>query len=215
MKHVRNLFAALMMVFAAHALAQSEGGAEYTPLEPAQPTHTGKKIEVLEFFYYGCPHCFAMHPKLTAWEEKMPQDVQLDFVPVAFGDNQLPMAYAFYSLKTMRDLNKISAAQFKQLHEKLYEALNVQRLNLNDMDKIADFVAQQGVDRSEFVKNYTSYFVRTKVEQSRQMTVRYQISGTPTVVVEGKYMISPLQPDDTIRVLNQLIDKVRKERGKH
>lgn len=206
MKHLRRVFAALMILFAAHALAAPGADPEYTVLQPAQPTGSGNKIEVLEFFFYGCIHCFHLHPKLSEWQKTMPKDVKLDFVPTVFNPNWEPMAYTYYALKAM--------GQLKQLDDTLYNAWNRENTILVDKDDIANFVAKQGVDRQAFLNNFDSFSVRSDVQRSKQMVVQYHISGTPTLVVEGKYVISGLEPEETIRVLNEVIKKVRKERGR-
>jgi protein dithiol oxidoreductase (disulfide-forming) len=203
MKLIRRFLAVLTILVAVNASAYAE---EYAMLIPPQPTHTGKKIEVLEFFFYGCIHCFHLHPELSKWEQTMPGDVSLDFVPVHFNPSWEPMAYTYYALKAM--------GQQKRLDDKLYNALNQDGLPLYNMDNIADFVAKNGVNRAKFVKYYQSFSVQSEVERSGQMTTAYQIEGTPTIVVDGKYVITGLEPADTIRVLDQVINKVRQERGK-
>lgn len=202
MKLIRRFLAALMLLLAVNASAYAD---EYSMLIPPQPTHSGKKIEVLEFFFYGCIHCFHLHPYLSKWEQTMPNDVALDFVPVHFNPNWEPMAYTFFALKAM--------GQQKRLDDKLYNALNQDGLPLYSMDNIADFVAKNGVNRAKFVKYYQSFSVQSQVERSGQMTTAYQIEGTPTIVVDGKYVITGLEPADAIRVLDQVIRKVRQERG--
>lgn len=206
MKQIRRILAVLSMLLAASAFAQSSQDPEYTVLNPPQPTNSGVKVEVLEFFFYGCIHCFHLHPKLSQWEKTMPRDVQLDFVPVAFNPNWQPMAYTFYALKAI--------GQLKALDDKLYQAWNVDNMILVKRDEIADFVAKQGVDRQKFLDSYDSFGVGSDVKRSNQMMKEYQIGGTPTLVVDGKYAISGLGPDETIRVLNELIRKARKERGR-
>lgn len=206
MKHFRKLFAVLTMLFAVQAFADSEPIPDYTLLNPPQPTKRADKIEVLEFFFYGCIHCFHLHPKLSEWEKKMPRDVQLEFVPTIFNPSWEPMAYTYYALDLM--------GQRKRLDDKLYNAWNIDNNILTETDKIADFVAQQGVDRQRFIDFYNSFSVQSEVKRSKQMVVQYHISGTPTIVVDGKYAIAGLQPEDTIRVLNELIKKVRYEHGK-
>jgi thiol:disulfide interchange protein DsbA len=207
MKHIRKFSALLLMLFAATAFADTAED-EYTMLNPSQPTSSGKKIEVLEFFFYGCPHCYHLQLSMREWEKTMPRDVQLDFVPVAFAPSAEPMAYTYYAITAM--------GQRKKLHEKLYEAWNVDRLFLTETDKIADFVAKQGVDRQRFLDFYNSFSVQSEVKRSKQMTRTYQIEGTPTLVIDGKYVvINQEKSEDTIRILNEVIEKVRKERGKH
>jgi len=206
MKHFWKFAAALVMLFAATAFADPAEGT-YSMLNPPQPTHSGKKIEVLEFFFYGCPHCYHLQVALRDWEKTMPKDVQLDFVPVAFAPSAEPMAYTYYALQEMKLRDK--------LHDKLYDAWNVDHLYLTETDQIADFVAQQGVDRQKFLDFYNSFSVRSEVMQSKQMVRSYQIDGTPTLVVDGRYIVPSLGPENTIRLLDEVIAKVRRERGKH
>ena len=202
MKLIRRFLAVLTILLAAQTAACAEG--DYALLMPPQPTHSGKKIEVLEFFFYGCIHC--LHPYLNKWEKTMPGDVSLEFVPVHFNPSWQPMSYTFYALKAM--------GEQKRLDDKLYNALNQDRLPLFDMDSIADFVAKNGVNRAKFVKYYQSFTVQNEVDRSGEMTTAYQIGGTPTIVVDGKYVITGLEPADTISALDKVIDKVRRERGR-
>ncbi len=206
MKHIRKFIAVMMVLFTATAFAQSEGAQQYTMLNPPQPTSTGKKIEVLEFFSYVCSHCYDLHPKLSAWQKSMPKDVQIDFVPVSFYPQWEPMVYTYYALAAMN--------KQKQLDDALYEAWH-NKEPLYELDQIADFVAKHGVNRQEFIDDFKSFSIQSGVERSKQMTRAYQIEGTPTLIVDGKYVITGMEPDDAIRVLNEVLKKVRKEHGKH
>lgn len=205
MKHIRKFIALLLMLFAATAFADPAEGQRYTELNPPQPVSTGKKIEVLEFFSYVCSHCYDMHPSLSAWQKTMPKDVQIDFVPVAFYPQWEPMVYTYYALAAMN--------KQKQLDDALYDAWH-NKEPLYNLDQIADFVAQHGVNRQEFIDTFNSFSVQASAERSKQMTHAYQVEGTPTLVVDGKYVISGLEPDEAMRVLNELVKKARKEHGK-
>lgn len=206
-----NLFKKIMTALLFAMLVQTPAWAEeekYTLLNPPQPTQSGNKIEVLEFFFYGCSHCYHLHPSLSAWEKQKPKDVELDFVPTIFNPQWEPMANTYYALESMN--------KRKQLDDTLYNAWHDNTI-LIEADKIADFVAQHGVDRQQFLAEYNSFTVQSKVMRSKQMVLSYHVMGTPTLVVDGKYAIVN-QPDanDTIKTLNEVIAKVRKERaGKH
>jgi thiol:disulfide interchange protein DsbA len=199
---IKGLLVAAALFISGAALAEAELGRDYNLLNPPQPTST-KKIEVLEFFFYGCSHCFHLHPLLSGWEKTMPKDVELVFVPTVFRDSWEPMANTYYALESM--------GKQQQLHDALYRAWNEQNMALVDEDKIADFVAQHGVDRAKFTAAYNSFAVQSKVTRAKQMIRSYGINGTPTLVVEGKYVIEGLQPEDTIRALKDVIAKARKE----
>ncbi len=198
---IRGLVVAVALSVCGAALAEPVLGRDYKVLNPVQLTST-KKIEVLEFFFYGCSHCFHLHPFLSAWEKTMPKDVALIFVPTVFRDSWEPMASTFYALE--------SIGQQQKLHDALYRAWNEQNIQLMDEGKIADFVAQHGVDRAKFSAAYNSFSMQSKVTRAKQMIRSYNISGTPTLVVDGKYVIEGLQPEDTIRTLKEVIAMARK-----
>ena len=209
MKFIRHFLVVLAMLCATQAFAAPQLGKEYKLLNPSQPTHSGKKIEVLEFFFYGCIHCYHLHPKLSAWEKTMPGDVEITYVPVVFRDSWEPMANTFYALELMGKRNQ-------QIDDALYDAWNVNNIDLSDEAKIGAFLARHGVDSNKFREYYNSFTVETRVLRSKQMLQLYHITGTPTLVVDGKYVIEGLEPDDIIKTLNVVIDRVRKEHaGKH
>lgn len=203
---IRSLVVAAVLLFSGVAFAEAELGKDYKLLNPAQPAST-KKIEVLEFFFYECPHCFHLHPLIASWEKTMPKDVELVFVPTIFRDSTEPLARTFYALESM--------GQIKQLDDAIYQALHVENAGLYDLNSISDFVAKRGVDRAKFSAAYNSFTIQSKVTRAKQMIRSYGISGTPTLVVDGKYVITGLQPADAIRVLNEVVAKARKEHGKH
>jgi protein dithiol oxidoreductase (disulfide-forming) len=198
---IKSLAIALSLLVGSTAFAAAELGRDYSLMNPPQPTET-KKIEVLEFFFYGCSHCFHLHPLLSNWEKTMPKDVQLTFVPTIFRDSWEPMAHTYFALDSL--------GQREQLHDALYRAWNEQNMTLVDEDKIADFVAEHGVDRAKFVAAYDSFTVQSKVARAKQMIRIYGIDGTPTLIVDGKYKIEGLQPEDTIRALKDVIVLARK-----
>ena len=192
--------AALLLGSAALA---AELGRDYKLLNPAQPAST-EKIEVLEFFFYGCSHCFHLHPLMSKWEKTMPKDVALTYVPTIFRDSWEPMARTYYSLELL--------GQLHPLHDALYKAWNVDKTDLSDEARILDFVAPHGVDRAKFSATYNSFTMLSKVARAKQMIRSYGITGTPALIVDGKYLITGLQPADTIRVLNEVIAMARKEK---
>lgn len=201
---IKNLFVAALLLIGGTSFAAAEQSKDYKLLNPPQPVST-KKIEVLEFFFYGCSHCFHLHPQLSAWEKTMPKDVELIYVPTIFRDSWEPMARTFYALESL--------GQLHQLHDALYKAWNVDNDVLSEEAKIQGFVTQRGVDRAKFSAAYNSFSMQSKVVRAKQMIRSYGIASTPTLVVDGKYLITGLQPADTIRVLNEVIEMARKERS--
>ena len=205
MKFLKNILAIFVVLVSAQSFAEPVMGTDYKLVEPAQTTRSGNKIEVLEFFFYGCSHCYHLHPELAAWEKKMPKDVDLVLVPTVFNANWEPMAYTYYALEVL--------GQNQKLHNDLYEAWNVNNMALVDESKITEFVSKRGVDAKKFSDAYHSFTVQSKVTRSKQMTQSYGIRGTPTIIVDGKYLVTGLQPADTVKVMAELIEKVRKERS--
>jgi thiol:disulfide interchange protein DsbA len=206
MRLFRQILVVAALLCASYVHAEVTAGVEYKLLSTPQPT-SGKKIEVQEFFFYGCSHCYHLHPLLAAWEKKIPKDVGLQYVPVVFNEGWEPMAHTFYALESMGKL--------RQLHDPLFVAWNVSSVDLSDEAKIAEFVSKHGVDRSAFEAEYNSFAVSSKIARSNQLLQVYGIRGTPTIVVDGKYVITGLQPEETIRVLDEVVKIARKERIKH
>lgn len=202
---IKSLVVATLLLAGGATLAAAELGKDYRLLKAVQPTSTGNKVEVLEFFFYGCSHCYHLHPKLTEWEKAMPKDVELIYVPTIYRESMEPLGRAFFALESL--------GQDRQLHDALYRAMNVENMDLHDEATIGDFVARNGVDRARFSAAYNSFSMQSKVSRVKQMIRSYGISGTPTLVVDGKYLITELQPDDTIRVLKEVVAMARQARS--
>ncbi len=209
MKTLRRFLALMLLLGMTSLHAEVMVGRDYKVLATPQPTSSGDKVEVLEFFFYGCSHCFHLHGPLSSWEKTMPQDVALEFVPVIFRDSWEPMARTFYALDAL--------GMRAKLHDDLFQAWNVLGTDLSDEAQIRAFVAKRGVDAGKFDAAYNSFALAGKVARSNQLVRAYGVRGTPTIAVDGKYIITGLEPADTIRVLNEVIKIARKERraGKH
>jgi len=158
-------------------------GKEYTLVNPPQATETGKKIEVLEIFWYGCPHCFELEPSLSAWVKKLPGDVTFRRMPAIFRDDWTPMAKTFYAMDALGIVDKLNADVFNAIH--------VQGVDLKNENTLFDWMAKHGVDRNKFAEAYKSFSVQSKALRAKQLTQEYGISGVPTIIVDGKYMTAP------------------------
>jgi protein dithiol oxidoreductase (disulfide-forming) len=210
------MFARLLAMFAAailscSAFANSNAafeGHDYTRLERPQPVATGKKIEVLEFFWYRCPHCFQLEPGLSTWLKSLPKDVQIRRVPAVFRDDWAPAAKLYFTLEQMGLLDR--------LHRKVFDAYNVENLNLNDPAVLGAWISKQGVDRKKFETIYNSFSTQSKVLKGSRIVSAYAVTGVPAFFVDGKYATSMSMTGSEARlfdVLNQLIVKARTERG--
>ncbi len=214
MNSIRLLAAALLLgviSFTGISSARAElvEGRDYTALPHPQPTESGKNIEVLEFFWYGCPHCYDLHPHIKTWLKKMPKDVSFRYVPAIFRPNWIPGLKTFYALEALGERDK--------LHDKVYEAIHADKVDLTKDEVLFDWIAKQGIDRQKFIDAYNSFSVQNQVARATQMSKDYNLSGVPTVVVDGRYLTSGKMggtPQDTIKTLDELIEKVRKERLK-
>ena len=171
---------------AAIALAASRAGAhgsgqEYDLLQPAQPIDTPGKVEVIEFFWYGCPHCYKFEPLLEAWVAKLPADVAFRRVPAIFNDRWSHDAAIFYTFEALR----LSA----RLHRPLFDAIHRDRLRTDDPGALSAWVKRNGADPATFESAMKSFGVQTSVRRSRQLSVSYKLEGVPTLAVHGRYTI--------------------------
>lgn len=208
--------AVLLLAFAisAAASAQITPGKDYRVINPPQPTDSGKRVEVLEFFWYGCPHCSALQPPLRVWLRQKPADVDFKRVPAVFDNSWVPLTWTYYALDAMGVVDK--------LHYDVFTAIHEQKLRLSDTAVLFDWVAKQGVDRQKFIDTYNSFGVKNRGARSIEMTRNYDIPGTPALTVDGKYLVAPsmiLKPDNSVdyeryfQVVNQVIAMARKERA--
>lgn len=208
MKKLAALFATLVAVtgFLMTAPAQAAAptsGKEYQVLKAPQPVAPGK-IEVTEFFWYGCPHCFDFEPELEAWVGKQGKDVVFKRVPVAFRDDLLPHTKIFYALEA---IGKLDA-----MHTKVFNAIHVDRKRMLDPNEIADFMAKNGIDRKAFLDAYNSFSVTTNSQRANKIADAYKIDGVPTIVVQGKYETSPSiagTKGTAIQTMDYLVGQVR------
>ncbi len=191
---------------AAHAQAPREG-AEFTRIDPPQPGDDPSKIEVVEFFWYSCPHCNTFEPDLEAWLSKLPADVVAKRVPVQFNASFEPQQRLFYTLEAMGKL--------KEMHAKVFDAIHNRRERLTNEGRIADWAEKQGLDRAQFLAAYKSFGVSSKVQRAAKQTESYGISGVPMLAIDGKWLTSPSQTGTAERALavaDQLIEQARKAR---
>lgn len=196
-----SLFLFLLISGQVHAEGQG-----YVTISPAQPTQTGDKIEVLEVFWYACPHCFDFEPHISKWLESKPDDVEFRRMPGIFRKNWIPHAKAYFTAKKLDVLEDI--------HTPLFDAIHKQKKNIHDDDDFEDFFVKHGVDEDAFTKVYESEEVETMVKQAYVMGQRYKITGVPAVIVNGKYMVSGSTAgsfENVLKVIDQLIEKERGE----
>ena len=166
------------------ALAQARApqlGTDYVAVEKrAAVDAPAGKIEVVEFFWYNCPHCNSFEPMLEAWVKRAPKDIVVRRVPIAFRDDFVPQQRLFYALEAMGLVDK--------LHPKVFAAIHAEKQKLDKADSIIDWVVKQGVDKAKFQEHYTSFSVSTKASRGTQLQNAYRIEGVPALGVAGRFV---------------------------
>jgi protein dithiol oxidoreductase (disulfide-forming) len=187
MRFLKHVLAALSLGFVAFTAsatpANPQNGVDYRTLDKAQQTDSGKKVEVTEFFWYSCPHCFALDPDLEAWVKKQGDKINFRRVPVAFRESMVPQQKMFYALEAM--------GKGEELHRKIFNTIHGQRQPVDTEAQIVEFMEKQGIDKQKFLENYNSFSVQTKTRRATQLQGAYQIDGVPLLAVDGRYMTSP------------------------
>jgi protein dithiol oxidoreductase (disulfide-forming) len=192
------------------ALAQGkpEDGKQYHRLDKRVPTDApAGKIEVIEFFWYSCPHCNAFEPRLAAWAKKLPADVFFRRVPVAFRDDFVPQQRLYYTLEAMGKVDELHARVFDEIHNK--------RQPTNREDLILAFAEKNGLDRARFQEVYNSFTVQTKARRAKQLQDQYEVQGVPSMGVAGLYITDGDMAgtmDRALQVVDYLVAEARKAR---
>ena len=207
--------AACMLATAAIGLPQlawaqkkPEDGTDYRLLDKRVPVEAPQgKIEVVEFFWYSCPHCNAFEPRLEAWSKKLPADVVLRRVPVAFRDDFVPQQRLFYTLEAMGKLG--------ELHGKVFQAIHVDKQRIDTEGPIVDWAAKQGLDKAKFLETYNSFTISTKARRGAQLQDAYKVEGVPALGIAGRYYTDGTMAgnmDRALQVADYLVAETRKTR---
>ncbi|MCE3272778.1 MAG: thiol:disulfide interchange protein DsbA/DsbL [Ramlibacter sp.] len=191
----------------AQARAPQEGKDFRTLEKRATVEAPAGKIEVVEFFWYSCPHCNSFEPRLNAWLKKAPADVAFRRVPVAFRDDFVPQQRLYYALEAMGKLD--------ELHGKVFQDIHVNRLPTAKEDQILAFVEKNGVDKAKFQEQYNSFAVSTKARRAKQLQDAYVVDGVPAMGVAGRYYVDgdlAGNMDRALQVVDYLIAEARKSK---
>lgn len=187
--------------------AEIREGKEYVALKNPVPVTEPGKIEVVEMFWYGCPHCYQFEPVINPWVEQLPDDVAFKRVPAMFGGVWNVHGQLFLALESMNVEQKV--------HDAVFSAYHNERKKLATPEEMAAFLAGQGVEREAFLKAYNSFGVKARVEQAKKLGMAYQITGVPVMIVNGKYRFdlgSAGGPERALEVADFLIEKERAAR---
>jgi thiol:disulfide interchange protein DsbA len=188
MRFIQRLLAVIGLSLVAATAGASPtapvNGKDYRTLQRPQPTESGKKVEVTEFFWYDCPHCNAFEPALEAWVKQQGDKIVFKRVPVAFRDSFIPQQKLYYALEA---LGKVD-----ELHVRIFRAIHAERKQLDTEQQIMDFIAKQpGIDAKKFADAYNSFGVQAKAKRATQLQADYEIDGVPTLAIGGRYLTSP------------------------
>ena len=203
MEKMVSLFA---LFLAAPLIALAQGTPKFSELKPAQPVSVeGNKIEVIEFFWYGCPHCHNLEPVLETWLKKLPPDVQFRRVPAVFNPRWEHDAEIFYTFDALGVLDKV--------HQRFFEAIHKDGLRTDNPEALAQWLQRNGVDPKKFNETMKSFTVKSRTGRAKQMSVSYNIDGTPAMAVQGKYTVSAEQGgsrEGMLQTVSYLVDQIKK-----
>jgi thiol:disulfide interchange protein DsbA len=187
------------------APAAPVAGKDYTVLSTPQPVEApAGKIEVIEFMWYGCPHCNEFDPYLEAWVKKQGPDVVFKRVPVAFRDDFIPHSKLYHAVDALGLANQLTPDIFHEIH--------VNKNYLLTPEDQAKFLKTKGVDRKKFMDAYNSFSTQSAIQRDKKLIEDFKIDGVPTLAVQGKYETGPAQTNSlpgTIQVLDYLVAQVR------
>ena len=195
---------------AAAAAQKPTEGVEYLRLNPPQSTDSPGKIEVVEFFWYRCPHCYNLEPVLEDWLKKLPRDVQFRRVPAIFDNEWSLDARIFYALEATGDFARVHKGLFDAIHQQG----GVRQRGDAYMKWVADWLGKHGVDMAKYTSALHSFTVENRLKRSVQLTQAYKIDGVPAIAVQGRWVVSATATGDRQAMLNvtdYLIGEARKQ----
>jgi thiol:disulfide interchange protein DsbA len=199
---VLTLFAGVMLSGSAVAQMAFVPGNDYQLISPAAKTSLPDKVVVTEIFWYGCPHCFRFEPFVEKWSASLPEGVIFEQVPSSLNPRWTEHARAYYSFQMMGAL--------EETHRAFFDAIHLKRERLNNVDSIAEFVAERGLDEKLFREYYFSFPVETQLRKNVQKEKHYGHNGVPAVIVNGKYLVSSSlagSNERMIQIMNFLVAK--------
>jgi thiol:disulfide interchange protein DsbA len=204
MNPIRTLSLMLGVLLATMSFAQ-ELGRDYTQLTLPQTPETGDKVEVIEFFSWGCSHCAQMYPLLEEWKKQLPGHAALVKVPISLGHREWgQLVRAYYALEALGELNRLEGP--------LFDAIHKERQPLFNEERIAQWVGSQGVDAQRFRSEFASFTVTTKASRAEQLARNYRVNQTPQLIVDGKYVVGGRTYAEALEITSKLIEKAAAER---
>lgn len=205
---IRSLLPIIMLFAAqtAHA-AQWKEGVQYQEIPFPLTPETGKKIEVREFFWYGCPHCFHMEPTVRNWLKHKPKNVEFVRSPAVLGSTWKLGATAFFTYQAL--------GVVKKMHQATFDAIHVEQRIFSSLQDYADFAAEHGINRKEFMDTTRSFGVQLKLKHEAELDREAGIHSVPTFVIDGKYRTDEAlagSKENLVKLINYLVEKAKRER---
>jgi thiol:disulfide interchange protein DsbA len=192
----------VVTVLSFSALAQAQSADRYVNVNPPQATEPGK-VEVLEFFSYGCPHCAVLEPMVTQWKKTLPSDVVFHSVPVAFNAAMKPLQHLYYALEALGR---------SDLHPAVFNNIHQEKKRIFTQEAIIDWAVSQGLDRAKFAAAMDSFGVKSKAQRADQLAKGYGVQGTPSIAVAGRYLTSPSDAGGYQETINEADKLVKRSR---
>jgi protein dithiol oxidoreductase (disulfide-forming) len=207
---MKSLLTAFLMLASSIAIAEPQSGFEYMQTQQVIPTENQAKIEVVELFWYGCPHCYQLEPQLATWVKKLPGNVVFRRVPGIARPDWAAGGRAYYAMEALGVAEKLHAPLFDAIHKQ-------HSVKPNDDAALIDWITKQsGLDRKKVEEAYNSFSVNTKVMRATQIFRASGATGVPALIIEGKYLTSSSLAggnEEALKVADYLIEKARKEKG--
>jgi thiol:disulfide interchange protein DsbA len=202
---IRRFLAALALAGAAFlpVAAPAQQPVPFLEINPPLPTDAAGKIEVVEFFWYECPHCYSLEPRIEAWLKNLPKDVQFRRVPAMFNQQWAVSGRVFYTLEAIGELDR--------LHKPLFDAIHKGGLKITNMKQLQDWLERQKVDLGKFNAAFRSFAVESRLKRALELTTASRIESVPQMMVNGRYLVSAdSAKGDMLLVVNALIEQARK-----
>lgn len=202
MKQIITAFAAALTLLACSASSAYDEGTHYQRLDKVQPTSSGDKIEVVEVFWYGCPHCYSLEPAVHEWLKTKPENVEFVRLPAALNPSWSFHAKVFYTAEALG----IS----EQFHPAFFDEIHIQKRRMGSESSVRDFFGTLGVKADEFDKAWSSFGVDSKLRKAKQRVIGYQLRSVPTVIVNGTYKVTAQTAGGSsklFKVVNELVEK--------
>jgi thiol:disulfide interchange protein DsbA len=216
----------LLALSSAAFAADPTNGTGYLTLARPQSTEAAGKVEVLEFFSYHCPHCYALDPMLNEWVKKHKDEIVFKRVHVAWGDPgsttekmMSALQRAYYTLDAM--------GKSEEMHKKIFDAIHAERQPLYNEDAVVKFLVKQGIDKQKYLDTANSFAVQSKVQRAKQLFANYNLDGVPNIVIDGRFITSPAlagkgnsgmneqaEGAEALKIMDTLVAKVAAEHGK-